>query len=156
MTAPGRKLVKRLISSVGILTLGLFAGCASVPMAPVQQDTDAKTFTTAAGKANIYLYRNESMGGAVKMPVSLDGKMAGQTGPKTYFKWSVDPGQHEIASITENTSRLTLDTEAGENYFVWQEVKMGMWAARSQLHQVSAEQGRKGVMECKLAESGVK
>jgi hypothetical protein len=148
--------MRKIISIVGILTIGLLAGCASVPMASLQQDTEAKAFTTVPGKANIYVYRNESFGSAVKMPLTLDGKIAGQSGPKTYFKWSVDPGQHEIASITENTSRLTLNTDAGKNYFVWQEVKMGMWTAQSQLHEVTEEEGRKGVLECKLADSEFK
>jgi hypothetical protein len=34
---------------------------------------------------------------------------------------------------------------------VWQEIKMGMWQPGSQLHEVPEEEGRKGVLECKLA-----
>ena len=52
----------------------LMAGCASVPMASSDQDARAKTFAVAPGKANIYVYRNEMMGAAIKMPVILDGK----------------------------------------------------------------------------------
>jgi hypothetical protein len=33
---------------------------------------------------------------------------------------------------------------------VWQEVNKGLFAARSALHQVDAEKGRKGVGESKL------
>ena len=36
-------------------------------------------------------------------------------------------------SKTEVDSTLTLDMQAGNTYFVWQEVKMGMFAARSAL-----------------------
>jgi len=139
-----------------LLTLGIMAfltGCASVPMASMEADQEAKKFTLPSNDANIYLYRNESMGGAVSMTVSLDGRMAGNTGPKTYFLWRVAPGKHEIASHTENTAKIVIDTKAGNNYYVWQEVKMGMWAARSQLHKVSKEQGQKAVNECKLANS---
>jgi hypothetical protein len=39
---------------------------------------------------------------------------------------------------------------AGKIYYVWQEVKMGMFSARSALHQVDAAKGQKGVEESKL------
>lgn len=39
--------------------------------------------------------------------------------------------------------------QAGKNYFVWQEVKMGLWMARSALQTVDEATGRKGVAECK-------
>jgi hypothetical protein len=58
-----------------------------------------------------------------------------------------------VSSIAENTSLLRVTAEAGKAYFVWQEVKMGLWMARSQLQQVNDEVGRKGVGECKRAQS---
>lgn len=133
--------------------MGLLAGCASVPMASLEADQEAKKFTNNSDRSNIYLYRNETLGGAIAMTVSLDGRVAGKTGPKTYFFWSVQPGKHEIASHTENTAKIVLNTEPGKNYYVWQEVKMGMWAPRSQLHEVNMERGQKAVKECKMANS---
>ena len=41
--------------------------------------------------------------------------------------------------------------QVGTLTYIWQEVKMGMWAAASKLHLVSPEQGQKGVRESKLA-----
>lgn len=142
--------------TITILLLGaLLTGCASVPMAPLAKDTQAKTFSVAADKSNIYVYRNESMGGAIAMPVALDGRIAGKTGPKTYFMWTVEPGQHEISSLTEKTSKITINAIAGQNHFVWQEVKMGVWSARSLLQEVSDQKGRAGVNECKLIASEI-
>ena len=143
------KTLAPLFVVIAALTLG---ACASVPMATPEQDAQAKKMTPPAGKALIYVYRNETMGAAIKMPVSLDGKTAGQTGPKTYFMWAVAPGKHEITSLTENTSKLTVDSQAGKTYFVWQEVKMGAWAARSQLQLVDDAKGRAGVDACKLVQ----
>jgi hypothetical protein len=40
-----------------------------------------------------------------------------------------------------------------KNYFVWQQVKMGMFAARSLLQIVDEGRGRARVSECKLIES---
>ena len=41
----------------------------------------------------------------------------------------------------------------GKNYFVWQEVKMGIFYAGSMLQQVTEDVGRVGVMESKLLSS---
>ncbi len=150
---PTGNIMNRDVIFVAILLTSLLAGCASVPTASLEADKNAKQFVADPSKANIYLYRNESFGGAIAMPVSLDGKIAGKTGPATYFFWTVEPGVHEITSLTENTARIQVNTRAGNNHYIWQEVKMGMWTARSQLHEVSEGEGRKAVNECKLIES---
>lgn len=137
------------LAAVGFLAL---TGCASVPLASADQDQAAKSFTAQSGKARIYLYRNETFGAAIKMPVSFDGKTVGQTASKTYFYWDVDPGTHSIASLTENTPTISVDAKSDNVYYVWQEVKMGAFAARSDLHLVDEETGKKGVQQCKLAQ----
>lgn len=138
-----------------VLPLGLMllTGCASIPMASVEQDTQAKTFAVKPDKANIYLYRNESLGGAVRMDVLLDGKPVGKTSAKTYMKLEVAPGQHTLMSKAENDDVLNISTDAGKNYFVWQESKMGILYARNLLHLVDEKTGKAGVEECKLIET---
>jgi len=148
-------VMKRFLGLFALLSLLSMGGCASVPMATPQQDAAAKQFKVPAGKSRIYLYRNETFGSAIKMAVSLDGKTMGQTGPHTFFVWDVNPGHHTIESLTENVSKLSLDTQAGQPYFVWQEVKMGMLSAGSVLHKVDRETGMSGVNECKLAETAM-
>ena len=142
--------MRNTFAAVFIIISGLITGCASVPLAPIEHDQEAKLFAVEPGKSNIYLYRNETMGSAVTMPIALDGRVAGKTASKTYFKWVVEPGEYEVSSLTENTYKILVNAKAGGNHFVWQEVKMGMWSARSKLHNVSEEVGRKGVLECKL------
>lgn len=147
------KTGRRTLFLALLFTASLLGGCASVPMAPLDDDARAKTFSVREGRSNIYVYRDESFGGAILMTVALDGRVAGQTGPKTYFLFEVEPGTHEVSSIAENTSVLKLSTEAGKAYYVWQEVKMGVWMARTQLQQVDETTGRKGVAECKRAQA---
>ena len=142
--------MKKLYAILLMAAVVLFSGCASVPMASKEADMAAKQFKPTEGKSNIYIYRNESFGAAAKMTVVVDGKLAGSTAAKTYMVESVNPGQHTIISKSEDDSTLNLTTEANKNYFVWQEVKMGMWSARSQLHFVNEEQGMEGVNECEL------
>jgi len=143
----------KITTSVCMVVVAILAsGCASVPMASQELDTTAKTFAVKPGKANIYVYRNESMGAAIKMPIALDGKLVGDTGAKTFLLLEVSPGNHTLVSKTENDSTLAIDAAAGRNYFVWQEVKMGMMAARSALQRVDDATGKAGVAECKLVQ----
>lgn len=147
------RITNKLCLSIALLVTLLVTGCASVPMASLDDDAKAKAFTPAGDKSSIYVYRNESLGGAIPMTVALDGKIAGQTAMQTYFLFETDPGPHEVSSMAENVSTLKLNTERGKAYFIWQEVKMGMWMARSQLQQVDEQTGRKAVSECKRAQS---
>lgn len=146
------KSLSRPVMVVFAFLVAFLTGCASVPMASVERDTAAKTFAVKPDKANIYVYRNETIGSAVKMPLALNGKLVGDTGPMTYLVLEVSPGAHTLLSKTENDSSLTIDAAAGRNYFVWQEVKMGMFAARSALQQVDEAKGKAAVAECKLIE----
>lgn len=145
-------MLKRLLTVGALITVVLASGCASVPMASVEHDTAAKSFATKPGRANIYVYRNETMGAAIKMPVALNGKLVGDTASKTYLLLDVAPGSHTVTSKTENDSSVTVNAVAGRNYFLWQEVKMGLMAARSNLQQVDEATGKAGVQECKLIE----
>ena len=145
-------MLSRLVAVGALAAVVLASGCASVPMASPEMDNAAKTYATKPGMANIYVYRNEQMGAAIKMPVVLDGRMVGDTGAKTYLLLQVPPGRHTLISKTENDSTLALDVAAGRNYFVWQEVKMGLMSAGSLLQAVDEATGKAGVAECKLVQ----
>lgn len=146
-------MFKKLIAASAILIVVFASGCASVPMATPEQDAAARSFSVKPDKANIYVYRNETMGAAIKMPVALNGKLVGDTAAKTFLKLEVSPGSHTLVSKTENDSSVTVNAVGGRNYFVWQEVKMGAFAARSLLQLVDEATGKAGVAECKLVEA---
>jgi hypothetical protein len=143
---------RKLLSAALVTGALALAGCASVPLAPAAQDQAGKTFAAPSGQARIYLYRNETFGAAIKMPVTFNGASVGQTASKTYFYWDVPAGKHTIASLTENSPTVEVNAKPNGVYYVWQEVKMGAFAARSALHVVEEDQGKKGVEQCKLAE----
>jgi hypothetical protein len=145
-------MLKKLASAGALALVVLATGCASVPMAKPELDTAAKSYSVKPDKANIYVYRNETFGAAIKMPVVLNGKLVGDTAAKTFLILEVPPGKHTVMSKTENDSTVTVDAAAGRNYFLWQEVKMGMFAARSSLQQVDDAIGKAGIAECKLIE----
>lgn len=135
------------------LVLSSLAGCASVPMAPAEQDAATKKFTPPADKTGLYVYRNESFGGAVTMHVALDNAPLGDTGGHTYLYKEIAPGKHTITSEAENKDTLDVDAKPGTNVYVWQEVKMGVFSARSKLHLMDEAQGQQGVRDSKLAQT---
>lgn len=143
-------MIKKLILAAALVASAVLTGCASVPMASEQMDIQAKQFTTVPDKAKIYIYRDENMGAAVKMPVLINGMSVGDTVAKSYILREVEPGEQVIVSKTENDAELKLTAEAGTNYYVWQEVKMGAFSARSKLHLVDTDKGQKSIAECKL------
>lgn len=138
-----------------IATIFLLQGCATAPMASVEKDTSAKSFIVSKNKSNLYIYRNENFGGAISMDVSINGKEIGRTAAKTFFMLELDSGKYQLQSKSENVSTLDLILNAGENTFVWQEVKMGVLYARTKLSQVDIATGQKGVLESKLIASTV-
>jgi hypothetical protein len=77
-------LKKYLYLATIILSL---IGCASVPMGDPQKDTSAKQFTVNPDKAGVYIYRNETFGGAIRMDVAVDNKPLGQTLPWQGFNF---------------------------------------------------------------------
>lgn len=147
--------MKRVLVVVAAILALLLSGCASVPMASLDQDTEAKDFSPIQDKAVLFIYRNEIFGSAIPMTVTVNGKALGQTVAKTYFRLNVAPGKYKVESHAENISSLPLTTEGGKNYFVWQEVKMGMWMARSLLQQTEESVGRAGVTESKLIAASI-
>ena len=140
-------------SAAGILLVATFVGCATVPMGDTKQDAALKNFQMKPDVAGLYIYRNESFGGAVRMDIEVDGKPIGQTAAKTYLYKEVAPGKHTVTSKSENTDTLSLETVAGKLYYIWQEVKMGFLYARTKLHLVGEEEGKKGVLETQLGET---
>src|SRR5262245_8067608 len=110
-------MMKPRLAALAVLA-ALATGCASVPMAAPEADLAAKQFKPTPGKTNVYVFRDETFGQAVKMSVTLDGKLFGDTAAHTYLLTVVDPGKHTLVSKSENDSRLDFDAAAGANVFV--------------------------------------
>ena len=140
--------MKKIFAALCML---IVSGCASVQMGDTQVDAKLKTFTPPKDKAALYVYRNETFGAALKMTVLLDGKILGDTASKTYLHAELEPGKHRLISKTENDSVIDFEAIAGKIYYVWQEVKMGLWQARSQLQMIDEKTGQAGVLESQLA-----
>ena len=148
---PAMKNFKSLLVAVALLLL--VSGCASVPMASKEEDAAAKSFRVPSDKGRVYVYRNEFMGGAVKIPITLDRKLVGSTLKNTFFAFDVNPGTHEVGCVGETPGTVTVDVKAGGAAYVWQEMKMGMWAASCAMHIMDEQKGQQAISECTLAAS---
>lgn len=145
-------LAVRLAKLLAIVSVVAVTGCASINKAPAQVDAESKQFKANPAVSQVYVYRNVTLGAALSMPVTVNGKLAGNTGPNSFFKFNLPAGTHTLTSQGDG-SKLTINTEAGKLYFVWQEVKMGVMAGGSKLQLVSEAEGKKGVAECTQIQS---
>ncbi|WP_394561230.1 DUF2846 domain-containing protein [Aquipseudomonas alcaligenes] len=135
------------------LGVALLSGCASVPMESSEKDQALKTFPTPPqDQAGLYIFRDSSLGPALKKTVTVDGEVIGETAINTYFYRTVTPGQHVLATESEfSDNTLTLNAEAGKNHYVRQYIKLGVFVGGANLEQVSETEGRKAVLETELA-----
>jgi uncharacterized protein YceK len=145
-------LIKKVVVASMIIGYAFLSGCASVNKAPAAADTAAKSFAPNTNYAQVYVYRNETLGAALSMPVTVDGKLAGNTGPHSFFKFDLPEGKHTITSQGDESS-LDIQAQKNKNYYVWQEVKMGAFSGGSKLQLVDETKGKAGVSECTLIQS---
>jgi len=72
----------------------------------------------------------------------------------TYFYFEVQGGTRKLSTESEfSPNDLILYVEEGNNYFIRQSMRLGVFVGGSDLEQVSEEEGREGVLECKLGKN---
>ena len=145
--------MKFVSSFLIVIALAALSACASRPLAGADTDALAKLMRPVEGKAVIYVFRNETYSAPWPVRLTLDGKNMGSTDANTYFRWSVEPGQHIIATHAENDEGLVLETEAGKVYYVWQEISMGFFQPRSSLKQVDRITAEVALRNCYLLQN---
>ena len=138
-----------------VLCAWFVTGCASVPMASLDRDTQLKKFNPPpANKSALYVYRDSFIGQALKKTVYLDKKILGETANKVYFYKLINPGSHLIATSSEfGQNGLKFNAAPGKNYFVKQYIKPGLIVGGSNVALVDETVGKNAVLRCKLAQS---
>lgn len=147
----------KLISTFVLAVTLLASGCASVEMASKVESAKAKEFNPPLqGNAGVYIYRNSFAGKAIKKDVWIDGKCIGESAPDVFFYTQVEGGkQYKIDTESEfSPNTLEVILEAGNNYFVRQFIKMGVFVGGAGLEQVPEEQGKIDISKLELAKSG--
>ncbi|WP_335342666.1 DUF2846 domain-containing protein [Pseudidiomarina terrestris] len=133
------------------------SGCASVPLESAENSAAAKAFDAPTGNnAGLYIYRDSSLGGALKKSVWVDEKCIGETAPNIFFHLDVEGDrQHTLSTESEfSPNDLVLETESGKNYFVRQYIKMGVFVGGANLEVVDPEVAKKAIVDFDLAKPG--
>jgi hypothetical protein len=147
-------MLKKIIIAIAVSSTIFITGCASVPMASPDADKTLKEFASPTeGKSGLYIYRNSSFGAALKKTIRVDGVILGESARYTYFYKELEPGVHEVATESEfSDNKISIEFQKGINYFVQQYIKLGAFVGGANIKQVPEEEGKKGVLECKLAQ----
>ena len=86
------------------------------------------------GKAQVVFFRTGAYMGAIyTVGVREDKTELGALSNQSYFVVTLDPGVHTFTSKTENTSRIKLELDPGETYYVRGTLSMGLIAAEVNL-----------------------
>lgn len=104
-----------------------------------------------ADKALIYVLRPTIFGMKIHSKLAVDGEWKGVNRGKTYFFFTVEPGERYFCSESENQDYLKLTVEAGKTYYLQQKVEFGVWKARTNLVVMTEEQGTKKLEDVHLS-----
>lgn len=116
--------------------------------------TDKKQHPTPeppADRALIYVMRTTILGYKIHSKLAVDGKWMGVNRGKTYFFFTLEPGEHFFCSEAENQDYLALTVEAGKTYYLKQRVEPGLWKARTDLAVIDEEKAKKELADVNLS-----
>jgi len=108
------------------------------------------------GKAIVYIYRVKRLGTAVHYAVNANDKPVNDLHLylKGYLVYYASPGKTEfwaeIGGSGRERTKVTLDIEAGQTYYIEGSVKMGVWVGAPHLELVDNQEGRVEIKKCKL------
>lgn len=143
--------------AITAFTISVLVGCASVPMESEQTAQQAKEFNPPAdGNAGLYIYRDSSMGSALKKDIWVDNECVGESAAKVFFYKEVKgDAEHTISTESEfSPNDLVLTTESGKHYFIRQYIKMGLAVGGANLELMDEKEGKQDIMDLDMAIQG--
>jgi hypothetical protein len=148
-------MLKKL--SVVVAVSCLLSACASVPMESKEVSNKAKSFAPPSeGNAGLYIFRDSTLGASLKKDIWVDGKCIGESAPNVFFYEEVKGDmEHKISTESEFSSNdFVIKTLSGENYFVRQYIKFGVFVGGANLELVDPADGKKAVSGLDMATKG--
>ncbi len=140
-----------------VFASSLFAGCASVPMESDQASSELKKFSPPSeGNSGFYIYRASGPGTALKKDIWVNDECVGQSAPNVFFYKEVPGGQeYKISTESEfSPNDLMVKANVGENHFIEQYIKIGVFVGGANLKLVDQTEGEKDISKLKLAKAG--
>ena len=131
----------------------LATGCASVPMAPADEDAAGKRFEPPpATQAVLYVFRESMFGSAFSMPVTVGPRPLGNLATDTWFRVVLEPGSYEVRCNMENSASVPVQLASGETRFVEAAIRFGFVTPRCALTEVDAATARTAILSGRRAQ----
>lgn len=142
------KLGRQLVAALSVAASTIVTGCSSVPRASPEADAEGKRFTPPpAGQGALYVYRGGVLGGAYVFPISAADRQLGTLPAGAWLRRDLEAGQYDVRCTGgENVASIVVPLAAGETRFVSVTTGVGWAAPRCGLAEVSAAEGRAGVL----------
>ena len=125
--------MKLALALLTAATLSLSASAALSQDAPAPAPATAQAPATGhippapKGKAQVVFFRTGAyMGGATWFKIRENEAELGKLSNQSYFVAVLDPGTHVFTSATENKTKLKLELDDGETYYVRGSLQMGL------------------------------
>ncbi len=118
-----------------------------------EAEEEEDKFPTSPTKATVYIFRNQSFASELNIPIVVDGVYVANLRPMSFIVMDLEPGVHSIVSRTAKPHSVEINTRANTNYFVWQQLSLGLLSPRSTLELVDGHRGELMVEPLKLLET---
>ena len=142
MRARGRS---RRCAGLAAAVLFAFAGCASVPHADPERDTEAKHFLARPDAATIYVYRPDVVARRGDESVLyVDSRLVGATLPGAYFRIDLRAGPRLLHGSGIDQGRIKVETRYGEIVFV----SLNVMGNTSLFEVVAPEDAKRAIQRC--------
>ena len=130
-----------------VLTLALVGGCYSYGLQkPETPPIDA--FGAVGSNGRICVLRPHWSASAVTAVVHDNDALVGATRGPTYFCYDAQPGRHVITSKADTVEQATVDVEAGNRYFLHQNVDNIFGVVRTRLDWVDDSEAARLIGDC--------
>ncbi len=133
------------------------SGCATVPLEAPEVSARAKEFATPPpDKAGLYIYRSSFVGQALKKDIWVDGICVGQSANNVFFYHEVSGDkEHTISTESEfSPNGLKITTHGSTNYFIEQDINMGLFVGGADLKLIDPEEAKKTIVGLGMAVGG--
>jgi hypothetical protein len=115
---------------------------AQAPQPTADQSSEVSSSPNDSAIAHVHIYRQHRYTGSALSPsVFVDGKQIARVGSGRRVTIKLAVGTHTLTS-DDKSSRISLDTKPGSNYYIRIDEETGFWKGHGRLTLVEPDQGR--------------
>jgi Protein of unknown function (DUF2846) len=133
-----------------LIAAAVLQGCASVTLAPPEEDAKAKVMQPAPDRALVYVYREGFIASGITFKLTLDNFLVGGIRSDQYYLLDLAPKKYKLIAESENTTEREVDLQAGHTYYFRLVPGIGFIYARVGIVQAEDGEGKQAVADAKL------